>query len=207
VTIKLYGCNGCGSAAVEAVLQLADVPYEFIDAIEWQPEFKRHTDVERLNPLGQVPVLVLDDGTIMTESVAMALYFAERVPGLVPTAPSTRAACLRWLIFMSANIYAVYAFRDFPARWVEGEATQKAFRERTNDRLREYWQILERELSPAPFALGHNMTVVDIFIAMMSRWGPGRQWIIENCPKLMASVKATENHPVVARVWEKNFGK
>ena len=51
------------------------------------------------------------------------------------------------------------------------------------------------------------MTVLDIYIAMVSRWRPGRAWFNENCPKLSRAVALTETHPVVAAVWENNFGK
>ena len=64
--MKLYGCKGCGSAAVEVMLQLAQIDYEYIDAIEWEP-LKHHPDLTALNPMQQVPTLVLDDGTVMTE--------------------------------------------------------------------------------------------------------------------------------------------
>jgi GST-like protein len=203
--MKLYGCKGCGSAVVEAVLQMADVKYEFIKAIEWT-RYKRHRDLVKLNPLGQVPVLVLDDGTVMTESAAMVLHFGERVPGLVPKSGPKRAAFLRWLFFIPANMYSIYAFRDFPARWIDDETAQKAFREKTNERMREYWQILEKELSPKPYVLGRAITAIDLYLAMMSRWAPGRPWLEEHCPKIMAAVLKTESHPIVKKVWKDNFG-
>lgn len=202
--MKLYGCKGCGSAAVEAMLTLANIEYEFIDAIQWDP-FQRHPDLEKLNPLGQVPVLVMTDGTVMTESAAMLLYFAELVPGMIPDADQARAVFYRWMLFVPANLYAVFAFRDFPARWVDGADEQKAFREKTNQRLREYWLILESQLTPKPYLLGAEMNALDIFLAMCSRWGPGRAWITENCPKITSAVLLTEQHPVVKKVWERNF--
>lgn len=135
--MKLYGCKGCGSAAVEAVLEMAGVEYEFIEAIQWTP-YRRHPDLERLNPLGQVPTLVFDDGSVMTESGAMLMHFAERVSGLLPADPEGRAACWRWMFFIPSNMYAVYAFRDFPERWIGDQVEQKAFREKCNERLKEY---------------------------------------------------------------------
>jgi GST-like protein len=204
--MKLYGCNGCGSAVVEAILQLAKIDYEFIDAIQWEP-YKRHADLEKLNPLGQVPVLLFDDGTVMTESAAILLYFAEKIPGMIPTEPTQRAKFLRWMMFIPGNLYAIFPFRDFPARWIDGEDEQKNFREKTTVRLREFWTILENNLSPAPYVLGPRMTALDLYLAMVSKWSPGRAWIVENCPKIISAVTLTEQHPTVAQVWEKNFGK
>ena len=49
------------------------------------------------------------------------------------------------------------------------------------------------------------MTALDVYLAMVAKWSPGREWIREHCPKLIASIELTEQHPVVKSVWEKNF--
>ncbi len=204
--MKLYGSKGCGSAVVEVMLELAGIEYEYFDSIVWDP-FKHHDDLVKVNPLAQVPTLVLDDGSILTESAAIMLWLCERVPGMVPTDATTRAQFYRWMIFVPANIYPMISLRDFPARWVEGEDAQKTFREKTTDRLKVLWMQLESALRPAPYVLGGKMSALDIYLAMVSRWAPGRKWLAEHCPKLNAAVILTERHPVVAKVWEKNFGK
>jgi GST-like protein len=204
--MKLYGCKGCGSAVVEVMLQLAGIEYEYVDAIVWEP-FKHHDDLVRLNPLKQVPTLVLDDGTVMTESAAIILWLCERMPHLVPKDPLKRALFYRWMIYLPANMYALAAFRDFPAKWVDGVEAQQAFRDKISDRLKELWLQLEAELQPAPYLLGREMSALDIYLAMIARWWVGRTWVAEHCPKIIGAVKLTEQHPVVANVWEKNFGK
>ena len=204
--MKLYGCKGCGSAVVEVMLQLAQIDYEYVDAIEWEP-FKHHSDLAALNPLQQVPTLVLDDGTVMTESAAIILWLCERLPHLLPTEPAKRALFYRWMVFISANMYAIYPFRDFPQKWVDGEDAQEAFREKLTERQKLFWTLLESQLQPAPYVLGNTMSALDIYLAMLSKWTPGRKWIAENCPKIIAAVSLAEANPIVAKVWEKNFGQ
>ena len=61
-----------------------------------------------LNPLGQVPALILPDGTVMTESAAIAIHLADLHPQLrlAPAKNSPeRALYLRWMIYLAANIY------------------------------------------------------------------------------------------------------
>ena len=204
--MKLYGCKGCGSAAVEVMLQLANIQYEYVEAIEWDP-FKHHPDLAKLNPLQQVPTLLLDDGTVMTESAAIILWLCEQLPQLVPTDPATRAQFYRWMVFIPANMYAIYPFRDFPQKWVDGEDAQKAFREKLTERQKLFWALLESQLQPMPYLLGENMSALDIYLAMLSKWTPGRQWIAESCPKIIAAVTLAEANSIVAKVWEKNFGQ
>ncbi len=204
--MKLYGCKGCGSAAIEALLQMGGRDHEYVEAVQWQP-FKHHPDLLRVNPLAQVPTLLLDDGSVMTESAAIMLWLCETMPELVPSEPAARAQFYRWMVFVPANLYAVFPFRDFPAKWVDGDDAQEAFRNRLTERLQHFWKILEASLHPSPYLLGASMSALDVYVAMVSRWTPGRKWFAQNCPGLMGAVQLTEQHPVVAKVWEKNFGK
>lgn len=204
--MRLYGCKGCGSAVVEAMLRLTKIDYEFIDAIQWTP-FKHHDDLVKVNPLKQVPTLVLDDGTVMTESAAIVLWLCERMPQLVPSEPAARAQFYRWMVYVPANMYALAPFRDFPAKWVDGEEAQKDFRDRLSERLHECWRQLEAAFTPSPYLLGPTMTALDIYLAMIAQWWGGKKWVPEHCPKIAASLALTGQHPVIASVWESNFGK
>jgi glutathione S-transferase len=76
---RLITSKGCGSAVVEAALELAGLPYAVEEVDPEAPGFNRDR-LLGLNPLGQVPVL-LPDGTVLTESAAMVLHLAERAPG------------------------------------------------------------------------------------------------------------------------------
>ena len=107
MTYTLYGRPGWGSAIVEAQLVWYGLPFtvEPVGDLLREPDSRRK--LEKINPLAQVPTLVLPDGTVMSESAAITLLLADitgqdsLVPG--PGAPQ-RAAFLRWLIFIVANI-------------------------------------------------------------------------------------------------------
>ena len=106
----LHGGQGTGSVAVEAALTLLDLPYEVIEAPTLaSPE--RDQRAAAVNPLRQVPALVLPDGEILTESAAILIWLADRhPPGRLSPSPLSpaRAAFLRWMAFVSAQIYALY---------------------------------------------------------------------------------------------------
>ena len=97
--MKLFGAPGCGSAVAEVVLQLANQPYEYLQTSVWEQN-EHFEELMRVNPQSKVPTLVFDDGTVMTESAAILLYFAEKVPGMVPTEAGKRAVFLRWMLFI-----------------------------------------------------------------------------------------------------------
>lgn len=204
--LKLFGSPGMGSAAAEVVLQMANQPYEYVKTSFWDQN-EHFAELLKVNPQAKVPTLVFEDGTVMTESAAILLNFADKVEGLIPLDPVVRAAFYRWMIFIPANIYAMFDIGDEPSRWVDGDALQVALKEKSVEKQKFFWSLLEQNLSPAPYVLGAEMTALDVYIAMVSRWRPGREWFNAQCPKLSKAVALTEQHPVVATVWEKNFGK
>jgi GST-like protein len=60
-------------------------------------------------------------------------------------------------------------------------------------------------LKPAPYLLGSEMTALDVYAAMLSRWEPGRAWVDEHCRQVASALALAEQDPIVARVWERNF--
>jgi GST-like protein len=207
MTYELYGTAGAGSAIVEAMLTLAGVAYDMVEAAPWEegPHLAR---LRALNPLVQVPTLVLPDGAVLTESAAIALYLAERYPGagLAPAPQDAeRARFLRWLVFLVADVYATFTIGDEPSRWVEGEAAQSALRRSTDEYRKKLWITLERESQAAPWFLGARFSALDAFIAVMVHWRPRRAWFSEHCPKLDAIARQVARRPELAGIWARNF--
>lgn len=110
--IKLYGGRGCGWAAVEVLLAFAEKPYKSIVATPWEPT-PALDDLRRINPLARVQTYVLADGSVMSESAAIMIMQGEAVHGMVPTEANERAAFFRWMIFIPANIYALFLYVIF----------------------------------------------------------------------------------------------
>ena len=204
---RLLGCKGCGSAIVEAAFALAKVPldYEEVDYGAGSPTRERLLGV---NPLGQVPTLVLPDGTVMTESLAIVHYLNDLAPraGLVPAkGDPARLAFLRWSTFLVAAVYPTFSYGDEPAKWVEEVKGAKQLRESTDRHRESQWLRLE-EIAGDPWFLGAKMTALDLYVAVMTRWRPGRKWFTANTPRLLAIAQKASATPGVADVIKRNFG-
>ena len=202
----LYGCKGCGSTPVELVLEMHDLPYDYIDVEPWETS-PNVAKLEQVNPLGQVPTLVTPQGAVLTESAGILLWLLQQTPAspLLPSDAVARASLYRWTVFIAANIYSAISVGDFPNRWVEGEEAQKSLKAGTIKRSHTYWKMLEDSLQPAPYLLGESLSALDVYAAAVTRWRPGRKALAEKCPKLIAAVELAEKHPAVARVWSRNF--
>ena len=203
----LWGRPGWGSALVEAQLDWYGLPftYEPVGDLFKDPDAK--TRLETVNPLAQVPTLVLPDGSVMSESAAITLLLAD-VTGsdsLVP-APGAkeRAAFLRWLVFLVANIYPTFTYADDPARFVSVNNARDPFRAATDAYAQRLWRQVE-SAAGAPWFLGERFSALDIYIGVMTRWRPRRGWFETETPKLFAIARKADQRPELKDVWRRNF--
>jgi glutathione S-transferase len=97
--MKLYEFAPTRSIRARWILQELGIDFE---AVTVNLQAREHCNAEfvELNPAAKVPVLV-DGDLVLTESVAIVLYLAEKYPdrGLIPTDPQLRADAYRWILF------------------------------------------------------------------------------------------------------------
>lgn len=203
----LYGRPGWGSAIVEAQLSLLDVPFELVEVGDLFVSGEARVSLARVNPVAQLPTLVLADGRVMTESAAITLYLADATgrTDLVPTAGEyTRPAFLRWLVFLVANIYPTFTYADDPQRFVKDAAAARDFRAAVDAYAQHLWRVVEAEAG-APWFLGQRFSALDIYVAVMTRWRPRRPWFAEHAPRLHAIGERCEADPRLQSVWQRNL--
>lgn len=201
----VIGSVGCGSAIAEAALLLAGIEYtrEEVDYEERGPGRDR---LFSLNPLGQVPTILMPDGAVMTETAAIALHVDELVPaaGLLPRpGDPLRRDALRWLIFFVAAIYPTFTYGDRPQEWA-GFGASERLRETTNERRQKLWLQLEAA-AKGPWFLGDQRCILDLYISAATHWRPRRKWFAENAPKLHAIAIAIDADPQLAELWKREF--
>lgn len=200
---ELIGSEGCGSMIVEMAFRLAGIPVTLNDLPYMQPGPGRDR-LLALNPLGQVPVLVLADGTAMTESAAMILHVADVAPGaglLPPVGDPRRAAVLNGLVMMVAAIYPTFTFADKPETYVGEGPAAADLKARVDARRLDIFRDLDRRYAgSSAFAFGETATAVDLYLAVMVFWRPGRDWFRRETPRLSAIADATAAIPAVQDV-------
>jgi len=202
----LFGQPGWGSVLVEAQLAFYGLPYVMENVGDVFKSAEARAKLAAVNPLAQTPTLALPGGRIMTESAAITLYLADitKEISLVPEpdAPE-RAAFLRWLVFLVANVYPTFTYADVPDRFAPADCA-KAFRANVDAYQKKLWRQLEDEAG-APWFLGERFTALDIYIATMTRWRPQRGWFQSDCPRLHAIATRADSHPELAEIWRRNF--
>jgi GST-like protein len=202
----LYGSKGSGAAAIEAALILAGVEHRIVQAAEWKPEeIKGLEELKKANPLGQVPTLLLPDGSVLTESAAILIYLGLQFPQshLLPADPSRRAQAVRGLVYVAANCYVCIGVIDYPERWVDNP--DKALRERvitkTRQRLHSLWDQFADVFPATPWLSGDRLGALDLLVAVVSKWSGSRQHLAESRPAFRSLLGRIEAEPLTAAVF------
>ena len=166
IAMRLYCGDGPNSYRVrifcaEKGIDLPQVHVDFAKAEHRAPEFLK------LNSLGQIPVLVLDDGAVVTESVAICRYLEmlHPTPALFGTDALSSAKVEMWNrrvefeIFGTIGNVAIHTAELFKDRLVQFPA----FAETQRNAVPQKWAWLDRELSDGrSFLAGENFSVADI---------------------------------------------
>jgi GST-like protein len=206
----LYGKPGSGSASIEAALVVAREPFQIVETASWDKN-DAYSDLLRVNPLGQIPTLVLDDGSALSESAAILIYLATAHPDskLLPAGSSERAQAIRGLVFIAANCYAAISIIDYPERWCENadgdEKVQERIRAGTRARLHRHWEMFADLFPGRPYLSGEDLGALDLLAAVVSKWSGSRQHLQLHRPAFHETLMRIEAHPDVAPVFARNW--
>lgn len=122
--------------------------------------------LQKLNPLCQIPTLVLENGAIMTESAAIALMILDRRPDLAPpVGHAERQQFQRLLIWLVANVYPTFTYADYPERWVQNAPEQ--LKKSCLEYRKALYMWLNDRLIAEPYAFGGQLTLLDCYLCVM----------------------------------------
>lgn len=205
--LTLYGAAASGSVAVEAALTLLGLPYTLVEGATWA-EAQARERVAPANPMRQIPTLVLPDGEVMTESAAILIYLADLHPAArlapAPTDPGRRAF-LRWMLYVSSAIYALHWIKPDVRRIGAPDSARDAVVQAVHDRIAFCWATMDAQLTPGRYLLGEALTVLDLYVATVSRFGPWRERFAEAAPGLAAAVQRVDEEPRLVSLWTTRF--
>ena len=206
----LFGFKDSGSAAVECALEMTGAPYRIVETASWEPG-PELDELERVNPLKQIPTLQLPGGEILTESAAILMHLGFAFPqsGLLPDEPLQRDLALRGLVYIPANCYSMISVIDYPERFTTAtdDTSRAAVRDGARERLHRHWDIFA-DLYPIDgerFIAGDQPGALDILAAVVSKWSGTRKHVKQSRPAFSALLERIESHPGVALVFGRHW--
>lgn len=118
-------------------------------------------DLADISPKGYVPILVLDDGTVITENIAILDWIAGAYPSLSVPGPLGRTRTLEALAFISTELH-----RQFKPMWHAGSEGEKAEARRTISAL--FGMISDTQ--DGDYLFGDRPSVADFYLFVMLLW-------------------------------------
>lgn len=166
MAIKLYGSSASGNCLKPKwLLDRVGVAYEWIETDAFDGS-TRTAEFLALNPAGQVPVAVLDDGRILAQSNAMLLHFGEG-SDLIPRDAYQRAKMYEWMFWEQYSHEPQIAVR----------IARKHYLRKRDDELDPTLLVkgnaalarMELQLKQTPFLTGQSATLADIALVAYTR--------------------------------------
>lgn len=192
--IKLYGFGPTRSIRVLWTLRELDVDFEFIP-VNLAAGEHQHPDFLRLNPAGKVPVLV-DGDFVLTESVAIVLYLAEKFAGrgLLPTDLQQRAQVNRWLLFTATELeQPLWRMARHTMLYPEDKRLPADVALARQD-FESMAAVLEKHMKDRQFVVGNGVSVADFVAAYTLDWA-GEVELLESFPALRAYMERMYERP------------
>jgi len=160
--MKLYLTPGACSPADHIALQEAGLEFDRV-RVDLQTKLTADgSDFNDINPKGYVPALVLDDGELLTENVAILYWVAERAPKLAPGGELGRTRLIEMLAFIATELHKPFIRCFFPTSDAEKQVAQDAVRKRLS--------FLAGRLH-GDYLFGREFSVADAYLYVMLRWG------------------------------------
>ena len=201
---RLYWNSNTGAFSIEAALTLCQAPFDG-QRVDHKAGEHREAAYLAINPAGQIPALILPDGTVITETAAMLLHLAEAFPrsSTWPRHETERAVAFRWLIFASAQLYETDLRYSYPERYVSEPGCAEAARQAAHERIDRLWAIVAEVLEPGPFLFGERMTLLDPYLAMIAGWHYDAPKLWAAQPRVRRLAQAASSRPDIGPLWEK----
>lgn len=209
-TYTLYGTKCAGSAAIELALRRCNLPYRLVNAASWKPQSELG-ELEKANPLRQIPTLVMPDGQVLTESAAILIHLGLINPksGLLSINTGSRAQQIRGLVFIVANCYSAISICDYPERWTNSTnaAELQKVREGARRQLHRNWEIFADTFPATPFLTGKEPGALDYLAAVVTKWSGTRSHLAKRRPHFRQMLLNIEKHESAVEVFKEHWGR
>lgn len=163
---KLYYSPGSCSMAIHVALNECNQPVT-LEKVDLSAGQNRTPEYLKLNPRGQVPVLVDGDRAIR-EGAAILMHILDKHSSpLLPKSGDARTEALEWLMFANATLHPAYARVFFLKR---NGANDGALMDAAVAIINKLWQEVDERLASRPYICGEQITIADILLTVIANW-------------------------------------
>ncbi|GDX04108.1 glutathione transferase GstA [Buttiauxella sp. A111] len=192
--MKLYYKAGACSLSPHIILRETGVDFSLVKVDLAAKKTEAGDDYLDVNAKGQVPALLLDDGSLLTEGVAIVQYLADKVPDrqlLAPAGSMTRYHTLEWLNYIATELHKGFSPLFNPA-------TPEEFKLITRAALEKKFRYVNEELNDKQWLMGLRFSVADAYLFTVLRWAGAVKLNMEGLSNIDAFMERMKARPAVA---------
>lgn len=164
--MKLFYKPGACSLASHITLRESGKDFTLIGVDLMHKRMENGDDFLKVNPKGQVPTLLLDDNTLLTEGVAIMQYIADSVADrqlLAPVGTINRYRTLEWLNYIATELHKGFTPLFRPDTPEDYKPTARAL-------LDKKLAYIDESLANAQWISGSRFTIADAYLFTVLRW-------------------------------------
>jgi glutathione S-transferase len=191
--MKLYFSPGACSLSPHIALAEAGLTADYVKVDLKAKKTESGDDYLLVNPKGQVPVLSLDGGGVLTEGPAIVQYIADKAPNakLAPAhGTNERYQLQEWLNMLTSDLHKSFSPLFNPVMPDEAKAI---FREK----ISKTFGYIDSQLAGKDYLMGSQFTVADGYLFTLLRWGIGMKFELAKHPNLHAFFERVGARPKV----------
>ncbi len=197
--LTLYYAPGACSMASHIVLEESGEKYD-LKRVDLSKGEQRTEAYLKMNPLGRVPLLQLDNGDPLAENTAILPYLGKRF-GLMPTEPAAEAKALSTIGFFASSVHPAHAHVGRPERYTADQSAFPGIKEQGLKTFHGYLKQIDGMLAGREW-FGDKYSVLDPYGLVFYVWGVRRELPVGELKNYTAFKDRMTKRPAVQRALE-----
>lgn len=164
--MKLFYKPGACSLASHITLSESGMDFSLVGVDLAKKQLENGEDYWQVNPKGQVPALLLDDNTLLTEGVAIMQYIADNKADrqlLAPAGSIARYKTLEWLNYIATELHKGFTPLFRPD-------TPEDYKPTVRSLLEKKMAYINEALRDGEWISGNRFTIADAYLFTVLRW-------------------------------------
>lgn len=192
--MKLFYKSGACSLASHITLLESGVDFSLVGVDLAKKKLENGDDYLAINPKGQVPALLLDDNTLLTEGVAIMQYIADGKADrqlLAPVGSIARYKTLEWLNYIATELHKGFIPLFNPR-------TPEDYKPLAREMLAKKFAWVESSLAESEWIAGSRFTIADAYLFTILRWADAVKLELGERKNIDAYMARVSARPAVA---------
>ncbi|WP_415922737.1 glutathione S-transferase family protein [Tateyamaria sp. SN6-1] len=189
--MQLFAAPGTISVAAAIALEEAGVDYT-LQMVDFANGAQQGAEYLAINPKGRVPALVLEDGTVLTETGAILDFIAAHDPRLMPADPVHAAQARGVMYYLASTMHVNHAHKMRGHRWADAAASWDDMTAKVPQTMRDSAAFVEEACIAGPYVLGAHFSIADCYLYLVCTWLPGDGVDLAPFPRIRAFMETME---------------